>query len=160
MSKAFLFQAIRFSQTVLIQTIQFGTSIVFVQTQLNVQAVLFQAIQFSTQFTSILPLDRTLSGATTPGQSGPGSDGNEEVLRIPQSSSIIGTSPSDSLVSYPGHLLEGSYPSAGLKSVYSTAPPSRLSNGRVSWNGMKWRKDTKRRVKLLRRKFITMEIRN
>ena len=41
-----------------------------------------------------------LSGATTPGQSGPGSDGNEGVLRIPQSSSIAGTSPSDCLVSY------------------------------------------------------------
>ena len=32
----------------------------------------------------------TLSGATTPGQSGPGSDGNKEVLHIPQSSSITG----------------------------------------------------------------------
>ena len=30
----------------------------------------------------------TLSGATTPGQSEPGSDGNEEVFGIPQSSSI------------------------------------------------------------------------
>ena len=35
----------------------------------------FQAIQFSisTQFISIWPIDRTLSDATTPGQSGPGS---------------------------------------------------------------------------------------
>ena len=41
------------------------------------------------------PIDRTLSGATTPGQSGPGSDGNEGVLRIPQSSSTAGTSPAD-----------------------------------------------------------------
>ena len=41
-----------------------------------------------------------LSGATTPDQSGPGSDGNKRVLRIPQSSSIAGTSPSDCLVSY------------------------------------------------------------
>ena len=48
-----------------------------------------------------------LSGATTPGQSIPGSDGNEGVLRIPQSSSIAGTSPSDCLVSYPGHSLGG-----------------------------------------------------
>ena len=64
-----------------------------------------------------------LSGATTPGQSGPGSDGNEGVLRIPQSSSIAGTSPSDCLVSYPGHSLGGgSYPSAEKQSVYSTAP--------------------------------------
>ena len=35
---------------------------------------------------SIWPPDKTLSGATTPGQSGPGSNGNEEVLYIPQSS--------------------------------------------------------------------------
>ena len=49
---------------------------------------------------SIQPIDRALSGATTPGQSGPGSDGNEGVLHIPQSSSIAGTSPSDCLVSY------------------------------------------------------------
>ena len=46
-----------------------------------------------------------LSGATTPDQSGPGNNGNEGVLCIPQSSSITGTSPSDCLVSYPGHLL-------------------------------------------------------
>ena len=57
-----------------------------------------------------------------PGQSGPGSDGNKEVLSIPQSSSITGTSPSDCLVSYPGHSLGGSYSSAEKQSVYSTAP--------------------------------------
>ena len=56
-------------------------------------------------FSSIWPIDRTLSGATTQGQSGPGSDGNEGMLCIPQSSSIIGTSPSDCLVAYPGHSL-------------------------------------------------------
>ena len=54
---------------------------------------------------SIWPIDRTLSGATTPGQSGPGSDGNEGVLSIPQSSSITEALPSDCLVSYPGHYL-------------------------------------------------------
>ena len=54
----------------------------------------------STQFISIWPKDRTLSGATTPGQSGRGNDGNEGVLRIPQSSNITGISPSDCLVSY------------------------------------------------------------
>ena len=76
----------------------------------------FQTIQFSviTQFSSIWLIDRTLSGTTTSGHSGPGIDGNKEVLRIFQSSSITGTSPSDCLVSYPGHLLRGglSYPSA------------------------------------------------
>ena len=49
-----------------------------------------------------------LSGATTLSQSGPGSDDNEGVIRIPQSSSITGISPSDCLVSYPGHSLAGS----------------------------------------------------
>ena len=48
----------------------------------------------------LLVLFRALSGATTPGQSGPGSDGNEGVLCIPQSSSTAGTSPSDCLLSY------------------------------------------------------------
>ena len=48
-------------------------------------------------------MDRTLSGATTPGQSEPGSNGNKGVLHIPQSSSITGNSPSDCLVSYLGH---------------------------------------------------------
>ena len=33
---------------------------------------------------SIWPIDWTLSGATTLGQSGPGSNGNERVLHIPQ----------------------------------------------------------------------------
>ena len=58
-----------------------------------------------------------------PGQSGPWSNGNEEVLLIPQSPSITGTSPSDCLVSYLGHLLgSGSYPSAEVQSMYFTAP--------------------------------------
>ena len=42
-----------------------------------------------------------------PGQSGPGSNGNERVLCIPQSPSITGTSPSDCLVSYPGQSVGG-----------------------------------------------------
>ena len=50
-----------------------------------------------------------LSGTTTLGQSGPGSDGNKGILHIPQSSSITGTSPSDCLVSYLRHLFGGSY---------------------------------------------------
>ena len=44
--------------------------------------------------------DPLLSSATTPDQSGPGSDYNKGVLRIPQSSSITETFPSDCLVSY------------------------------------------------------------
>ena len=54
---------------------------------------LFQAIQFIRYYHSW--------------QSGPESDGNEGVLRIPQSSSTAGTSPSDYLLSYPGYSLGG-----------------------------------------------------
>ena len=77
---------------------------------LNVKTDLFQVIQLSisTQFSSMWLIDRILSGATSLGLSGPGSDGNEEVLYISQSSGITGSSPSDCLVSYPGHLLVGS----------------------------------------------------
>ena len=46
------------------------------------------------------PIDRILSGANIPGHSGPGSEGCEGVLRIPQNSIITGTSLSDYLVSY------------------------------------------------------------
>ena len=58
------------------------------------KTVPFQTIHFS--ISSIWPIDRTLSGATTPGQSEPGNNGNKGVLSIP------GTSPSDCLVLYPG----------------------------------------------------------
>ena len=75
--------------------------------------------QFKYQNSSIWSIDRTLSGATTPGQSGSGSDSNEGVLCIPQSSSIPGTSLSHCLVSYPKW---GSYLSAEEQTVYSTAP--------------------------------------
>ena len=51
------------------------------------------------------PIDSALSGATTSGQFEPGSDGNEGVHRISQSSSITGASPSDCLMSYPGYSL-------------------------------------------------------
>ena len=67
-------------------------------------------------------MDRTLSGATNPGQSEPGTDGNEGVLCIPQSFSITGASPLDRFVSYPGHSLGMFYPSAEMQSVYSAAP--------------------------------------
>ena len=67
------------------------------------KTVPFQTIQFSirAQFSYIWPIDITLSSDATPRQSGPGSDGNEGVLHIPQSSGITETSPSDCLVSYP-----------------------------------------------------------
>ena len=103
LSKAFHFQVIQFSQTVLIQTIQF-----------SIKTVPLQVIQFSisTQFSSIWPIDWALSSAITPGQSGPGSNVNEGVFGILQSFSNIETSPSDCLVSYPEHSLVGSYTSA------------------------------------------------
>ena len=59
-----------------------------VYTQLNRQTVLFQAIQLSISHLFALSLNvkqffLTLSSSTTPGQSGPGSDGNEGVHCIP-----------------------------------------------------------------------------
>ena len=67
-------------------------------------------------------MDRTLSGATTTGQS-------ERVPHIPQSSSITEALPSDGSVSYPGHsLLAGSYPSGEMQSLYSTAATNWASN--------------------------------
>ena len=57
-------------------------------------------------------VDRTLLGANSPAQNGPGSDGNEGVFHIPRSSSITEALPSDSLMFYP---------SAGMQSMYSTA---------------------------------------
>ena len=83
MSKTFIFQAIQFNQTI--------------------------HFSISMHFSSIWPIDRILSGATTPGQSGPGSDGSERVLCIPQSSRNTGISPSDCLVSYLGHSLGGGF---------------------------------------------------
>ena len=107
------------SKTLLFQTIQLNISIVFCLHTVKCQNSFFQTIQFSIktvpfltiqfsisiQFSFIWPIDRTLSGDTTLGQSGPGSDGNEEVLSIPQSSSVTGTSPSDCFMSKPGPLL-------------------------------------------------------
>ena len=80
-------------------------------------------------FCSIWPTDRTLSGATTLGQSRPGSNSNEEVLHIPQISKAR-ASPWDGLMSYPGHLLVWgeSYPSAEMQLVHPTAPADWVRN--------------------------------
>ena len=99
LSKIFLFQAIQFSQTVLIQTIQFTISM---------------------HFSSILPIERVLSGATIPGLSGPGSDDNEEVLSPKLQHHWSLTIRSFSVLSRT--LIEGSYSSAEEHVVYSTAP--------------------------------------
>ena len=104
------------SKTVLFQTIQFSIS-----TQVNAKTVLFQVIQFSIskQLNSIWPIDRTLSSATTPSQSKPGSNGNERVLRILQGSSITGTSP----------LVVGAYLSAEMQLMFSITP----ANWAIIW---------------------------
>ena len=69
---------------------------------------------------SIWPIDRNLSLATTPWQNGPGSNGNQGVLFIPQIYKV-GDSPSDCLMTYPRYFLgEKSYSSAEMQSVYST----------------------------------------
>ena len=93
---------------------------------LNGKTVLFQTIQFSisTQFSSIWPIDWTLSHATTLGQSGPGSDGNEGVLHISHSFSITRVSPSDCLVSYSGDLFGGGLTSLQKSSRYIQQPRS------------------------------------
>ena len=71
---------------------------------------------------SIWPIDRTLSGANVSGQKGSESDGNEGVLRIPQSSSITKASQSDCFVSYQIHSSGESYTSAEKQSEYFSVP--------------------------------------
>ena len=119
----------------------------FVYIQLNDQIVLFQTIQFSISHLFALILNvkqfylthrKDLTGATTPGQSEPRSDANEGVHHIPLSFGIREASPSDSLVSYPGHSLEESYISTEMQLVYSTAP--------AAWTGME-RKGKQEKIK-------------
>ena len=75
---------------------------------------------------SIWPVDRTLSSATT--LSGPGSNGSEILLRITQSSNITVALPSDCLVSYPGHSLGGVLtPLLRCQLVCSTASADRAT---------------------------------
>ena len=70
---------------------------------------------------SIWPREGSISGATSLGHSGHGSNNNEGMLRIPQHSSITEVSPWDCLVSYPGFSLRGFYPSLEMQSMYSIA---------------------------------------
>ena len=86
------------------------------------KTISFLTILFSisTQFSSILPIDKTQSGATTLGQNEPRSDSSEGALCIPRSSCDILASPSFCFVSYQGHSLGESYPFAVMQSVYST----------------------------------------
>ena len=77
-----------------------------------------------------------LSVATTSDQSEPGSDGNKGVLHIPQSPSITGASPSDCLMSCQGLLLQESYPTAEMQSMYSPVPAdwARINSSQFLWN--------------------------
>ena len=88
------------------------------------KTVPFQTIPFSisTQFSSIRPINWTLSGATTKGHRGPGSGGSKGVLRIPQSSSVTEASPLYCLVSYLGHAFWGGVLLFCREAVYSIAP--------------------------------------
>ena len=107
---------------------------------LSPETVLFQAIQFSisTLFSSISFIDKTLSDVTTSGQSGPGGDGNKGVLHITQSPSITGISPSNCFLSYTGHSLEESYPSAEMR----LKGPQRL---RKKW----WELKIRRKIEII-----------
>ena len=80
----------------------------------------------------IWPIVRAVSGATTLSQSRPGSDGKDRLLYIPKSASITGTSPSYCLISYSGHSLGESYPSAEMQSdVFCSS--SRLGHFLKQW---------------------------
>ena len=108
---------------------------------------------------SIWLIDGILSGATTPGQSGPGCDVNEGVLRISQSSCITRSSASDSLVLFSGHSLTlgreavgvfhshtrlsyrtlifwDGYSSAHMQSVYFTDPPDWVTGHSLGGGGV------------------------
>ena len=71
-------------------------------------------------------MDNILSGTATAGQTGPGSDVNKGVLRIPYSSSITS---SVYLVSYTGHSFGEYCPSAETQLGYSTAQTDLASLG-------------------------------
>ena len=98
-----------------------GQIVLFLTIWFNISHLFAHSLKWSNSYIS--PIDRILSGATTLGQSVPGSNGIEGILYILQSSKI-GALPLDCLVLYPGYSLGGerSYPSAEIHSMYSTAP--------------------------------------
>ena len=74
---------------------------------------------------SIGPIERILSGTTTPSQSGPGSNGHKGALHIPHSFKA-GTLPLDFLLCQNQETHgKGSYPSAEMQLVYSTVPANK-----------------------------------
>ena len=72
-------------------------------------------------YTTGTSINKNLSGANNLCKSGPGSYGNERILRISQRSRITETSSSVFFESYLGHSLGDFYPSAEKQSVYSSA---------------------------------------
>ena len=70
-----------------------------VYTRLNDQAVLFQTINFCLNRLFAHGLNVKEFHLTLSGKSGPGNNGNEGVLHIPQKPALTGTSPSDCLMS-------------------------------------------------------------
>ena len=77
---------------------------------------------------SIWFIDRTLSDGTTPGQSGPRSNGSEGSLHIPQISKA-GASPSEGLMSYPY---------AEMQLVYSIALVNWVLGVWVMWDTLRF----------------------
>ena len=121
-------------QILLFNTNYFIQHYSFVYTQLNGSKYYYVSLTIQLNTSHLFPhnlnvkkfyltQDKTLSDATTLGQSGPKSNCNEGILHISQSSCITGASPSDCLESYAGHSLGVRfYFSAEIQSVYSTAP--------------------------------------
>ena len=118
----------------------------FVYTLLDDQILPFQTIQFSMSRlltvwmsnSSIWPIDKNLSGATSPGQSGPGSNRKNRILHIRK---IFkgGVSLSVSVMSYPGNSLGGGFwPSSEMQSVYLQLHPTELSNFMGRWLIIFW----------------------
>ena len=93
----------------------------------------------STSNCSIRPINKTLSDSTIPGRNKPERNCNEGVLRIIQSSSITGSSPSHCSVPYQAHALGEAYPSVEMQSVYSVAPADGAKmNGGISLQNDHW----------------------
>ena len=104
------------SKTVPFQTIQISISTQFkCKYSLIVRNISISSysVQHKYAVRSIQPIDRALSGATTPSQSGPGSDGVQQYWNL-----IIRLFSVISRILIEG----GAYPSAEKQSVYSTAP--------------------------------------
>ena len=111
-------------------------------TACNIKTVLLETIQFSIgpQFSSTRPIDKSLSGATTPGENGPGSDGNKGVLRVPQSFSITGDDRSFSAVS--------------RTDVGGSLTPLRRGSRCILQLHLIWPKSKKKKKTLMRKKVL------